>query len=233
MVGSPQSRTILTPAPQVQQNSIYAAIVYSFVVSGLLVIVFCFLRPRNSRVYAPRAKHADEKHRPIPLDKKPLSWLSAVKNVKEQELVDKIGLDAVVFLRFLRMVRNIFLVLTVIGLVLLLPINIAGGASFYKQWKNIATLMKFTPQYIFGKKFWAYVFFAYIIQATVCFFLWRNYVAILKLRRAYFNTDEYKSSLHARTLLVCITYNIHLTRLTCKSSHMFPNRPGLMLGLSL
>ncbi|KAL6163183.1 hypothetical protein ACJQWK_10774 [Exserohilum turcicum] len=187
---------------EVQQNSIYAAIVYSFVVSGLLVIVFCFLRPRNSRVYAPRAKHADEKHRPIQLDKKPLSWLSAIKNVKEQDLVDKIGLDAVVFLRFLRMVRNIFLVLTVIGLVLLLPIDVAGGASFYKQWNNIATLMKFTPQYIFGKKFWAYVFFAYVIQATVCFFLWRNYIAVLKLRRAYFNTDEYKSSLHARTLLL-------------------------------
>lgn len=187
---------------EVQQNSIYAAIVYSFAVSGLLVIVFCFLRPRNSRVYAPRAKHADEKHRPIPLGKKPFSWLAAVKNVKEQDLVDTIGLDAVVFLRFLRMIRNIFVVLTIIGCGILIPINVVGGSPFYEQWSSIPTLMKFTPQYIFGTKFWAFVIVAYLFQGTVCFFLWWNYRAVLKLRRAYFNTSEYKASLHSRTLLL-------------------------------
>jgi hypothetical protein len=126
---------------KVQQNSIYAAIVYSFVVSGLLFLTFCFLRPRNSRVYAPRAKHADEKHRPVTLGKKPFSWLSAVKDVKEQDLVDKIGLDAVVFLRFMRMIRNIFAVVTVFGLGILVPINVVGGSPFYKQWNSVPTLM--------------------------------------------------------------------------------------------
>ena len=197
-------RTSYLPIFQIQENSIYAAIVYSFVISGLLVVVFCFLRPRNSRVYAPRAKHADEKHRPLPLDKKPFSWLDAVKNVKEQELVDTIGLDAVVFLRFLRMIRDIFMVLTVVGVGILIPVNVVGGSPLYKQWKEIPTLMKFTPQYIFGRKFWAYVVVAYLIQGVVCFFLWLNYRAILKLRRAYFNTQEYKSSLHSRTLLVSL-----------------------------
>ncbi|OAL56875.1 DUF221-domain-containing protein [Pyrenochaeta sp. DS3sAY3a] len=186
---------------EVQQNSIYAAIVYSFVVSGLLFLVFCFLRPRNSRVYAPRAKHADEKHRPIPLGKKPFSWLAAVK-VKEQDLMDTIGLDAVVFLRFMRMIRNIFLVLTVVGCGILIPVNVVGGSPFYKQWSSIPTLMKFTPQYIFGEKFWAFVIVAYIIQGTVCIFLWWNYKAVLRLRRAYFNTDGYKASLHSRSLLL-------------------------------
>ncbi|KAH7402466.1 hypothetical protein BKA66DRAFT_564382 [Pyrenochaeta sp. MPI-SDFR-AT-0127] len=187
---------------EVQQNSIYAAIIYSFVISGLLVIVFCFLRPRNSRVYAPRAKHADEKHRPVPLGKKPFSWLNAVKNVKEQDLVDTIGLDAVVFLRFLRMLRNIFVVLTVLGCGILIPVNVVGGSPFYEQWSSIPTLMKFTPQYIFGQKFWAFVIVAYLFQGTVCFFLWWNYRAVLKLRRAFFDTKEYKASLHSRTLLL-------------------------------
>lgn len=185
-----------------QQNSIYAAVVYSFVVSGLLVLAFCFLRPRNSRTYAPRAKHADEKHKPIPLGKKPLSWLSAVKDVKEEELVQKIGLDAVIFLRFMRMLRNIFFVVTVFGIGILVPVTVVGGAPFYEQWKSTASLMKITPQYIFGTKFWAYVFVAYVIEFTVCFFLWRNYQAVFKLRRAYFDSQEYKASLHSRSLLV-------------------------------
>jgi hypothetical protein len=187
--------------------------VYSFVLAGLLFLVFCFLRPRNSRVYAPRAKHADEKHRPIPLGKKPFSWLSAVK-VKEQDLVDKIGLDAVVFLRFLRMIRNIFCVITVFGCGILIPINVVGGSPFYKQWSSVPTLMKFTPQYIFGPKFWAFVLVAYLIQGTVCFFLWWNYRAVFKLRRTYFDSQEYKASLHSRSLLVSVIVDLERALLT-------------------
>ncbi|KAF2709567.1 DUF221-domain-containing protein [Pleomassaria siparia CBS 279.74] len=187
---------------QVQENSIYAAIVWSFAVSGLLFITFCFLRPHISAVYAPRQKHADEKHAPPPLDSGPFSWIRAVKDVTEQELVEKIGLDAVVFLRFLRMIRNIFLVCTVFGCGILIPVTIVGGHSFYEHWGNIATLMKFTPQYTFGTKFWAFVAISYLFQGTVCFFLWWNYRAVLRLRRAYFDSADYQSSLHSRTLLL-------------------------------
>ena len=121
---------------------------------------------------------------------------------QEQALSEKIGLDAVVFLRFIRMLRNIFLTLAVIGLGILLPVNLVGGHDLYSDWSDIATLMKFTPQYIFGEKFWAYVALAYVIQVILFTFIWWNYRAVLRLRRAYFNSDEYRSSLHSRTLLV-------------------------------
>ncbi|KAF3045490.1 hypothetical protein E8E12_007811 [Didymella heteroderae] len=186
----------------IQQSSIYAAIVYSFVITGLLFLVFCFLRPKNNRVYAPRAKHADEKHRPQPLGNGPFDWIKAVTRSKEQELVDKIGLDAVLFLRFLRMIRNIFVVLSVIGCAILIPVCVIGGGNFYDKYSNIATLMKFTPQYIGGGKFWAYVIFAYLVEITICGFIWWNYRAVYRLRRAYFESAEYKASLHSRTLLL-------------------------------
>jgi hypothetical protein len=53
--------------------------------------------------------------------------------VNESDLVEKVGLDAVIFLRFLRMLRNIFAVLTVVGLTLLIPVTLVGGSSFYEQ----------------------------------------------------------------------------------------------------
>ncbi|KAF2681350.1 DUF221-domain-containing protein [Lentithecium fluviatile CBS 122367] len=187
---------------EVQQNSIYAAIVWSFAISGLLFILFCYLRPRNSRVYAPRAKHADSKHAPITLGRGPFGWLSAVKDVTEQDLVEKIGLDAVVFLRFLRMLRNIFAVLTVVGCGVLIPVTLVGGGAFYEQYDSIATLMRITPQYIFGQKFWAFVVCSYLFEGTVCFFVWWNYRKIYDLRRAYFNSMDYQASLHSRTLLL-------------------------------
>ncbi|KAF2007278.1 hypothetical protein P154DRAFT_517038 [Amniculicola lignicola CBS 123094] len=187
---------------EVQSNSIYAAIVYSFVVSGALFLIFCWIRPRNSIVYAPRARHADEKHAPLPLDRKPFAWFRAIKDVKEQELVEKIGLDAVIFLRFFPMLRDMFMVLTIIGCGILIPVNVIGGHYFYEQYSSVATLMKFTPQYTFGQKFWAFVVVAYLFQGTVCFFLWWNYKAVLKLKRAFFNSHDYQSSLHSRTLLL-------------------------------
>jgi hypothetical protein len=100
------------------------------------------------------------------------------------------------------MLRNIFLVLTVFGCGILIPVNVLGGHDVYEQYGNVATLMKFTPQYIFGGKFWAFVAVAYLFQATVCAFVWWNYRKVWKLRRAYFNSVDYRASLHSRTLLV-------------------------------
>lgn len=111
-------------------------------------------------------------------------------------------MDAVLFMRFLRMLRNIFVVLTVIGCGILIPVNVVGGSPLYDNWNNVPTLMKFTPQYIFGSKFWAFVIVAYLFQGTICGFIWWNYRAVFKLRRTYFESAEYKASLHSRTLLV-------------------------------
>jgi len=64
------------------------------------------------------------------LKRGPFSWFRAVKEVKEQELVDKIGLDAVVFLRFMRMLRDMFIVLTAIGCGILIPVTVVGDITF-------------------------------------------------------------------------------------------------------
>ena len=201
-----------TDASQVQANSIYAALIWSFAVSGGLFLGFCLLRPRINHVYAPRAKHADEKHAPPRLTRQLFGWIKAT-TVKEPELVDKVGLDAVVFLRFLRMLRNIFSVIAIIGCAVLIPITLAGGHQSLQGYGNVATLLKMTPQYIFGEKFWAFVACAYIFTAIVCLFIWWNYRAVLRLRQAYFRSWDYTSSLHSRTLLV--GHSCHITEHPC------------------
>jgi hypothetical protein len=52
------------------------------------------------------------------------SWFGPVYKTKENVLVDKIGLDAVIFLRFTRMLRNMFISLGLIGLLVMIPVNI-------------------------------------------------------------------------------------------------------------
>lgn len=131
------------------------------------------------------------------------AWVKPIITTKEDALVEKIGLDATIFLRFTKMCRNIFLVLSLVGCAILIPVNVAGGHQMYKQWdKSINGLMKMTPQYMFGSIFWAFVACAYAFDGIICYFLWRNYEAVTRLRRAYFDSPEYQASLHARTLMV-------------------------------
>lgn len=192
---------------------------------GLSIILaagFCLLRPRTNAVYAPRAKHADVKHAPPQLDRGLFSWIHPIKNVKEPELVEKIGLDAVVFLRFLRMLRNIFIIVTFFGCAIILPVNLTGkfaGSPPKVKRQNtvdlskISKFIRFTPQFGTGSKFWAYTFCAYFFDAIICFFIWWNYRHVVQLRRKYLQSPEYLSSLHSRTLMVRrVAYMVHLVR---------------------
>ena len=114
-------------------------------------------------------------------------------------------MDATIFLRFTRMCRNIFLSLSVLGLAVLIPVNVVGGnMQFAKLEKTsvVGIFAKMTPQYMIGEIFWAFVAAAYVINIVSCFFLWTNYRAVTRLRREYFESHEYQTSLHARTLMV-------------------------------
>ncbi|KAF2432844.1 DUF221-domain-containing protein [Tothia fuscella] len=195
-------RLVADPFRSQQQQSAFLASLYTSIgVTLIIALAFCFVRPFNAIVYAPRLKHADEKHSPPPLGKSPWAWIGPVFRTKETMLVEKVGLDAAIFIRFTKMCRNIFLVLTVVGCGILIPINWLGGNE-QKFNKGAATLMKMTPQFMLGRWFWGLVIGAWIIDITVCFFLWINYRAVTRLRREYFESAEYQNSLHARTLML-------------------------------
>jgi hypothetical protein len=119
---------------------------------------------------------------------------------KEKTLVEKVGLEAAIFLRFTYMCRNIFLVLSLVGCIILIPVNVVGGRQFAP--KDISVLVRMTPQFMIGQIYWALVVCAWIIDIVVCVFLWINYRAVTRLRREYFASAVYQTSLHARTLMV-------------------------------
>lgn len=165
-----------------------------------VALLFSLLRPRNSVVYAPKLKYADEKHAPPKIGKGLFAWFGPVNRTKESQMVDKVGLDGTVFLRFTRMCRNMFAVLSVVGIAVLIPANVGGSFVSISNRKEALQIM--TPIAIKPTALWAHVVSAYAVDAVVAFFLWRNYKAITKLRRQYFESSEYVMSLHSRTLMV-------------------------------
>lgn len=169
----------------------------------LITLAFSIMRPHNSVVYAPKLKYADDKHAPPRIGKGMFAWFWPVASTKEAELVEKVGLDATIFLRFTRMCRNIFVLVTIVAIAILLPANVIGSKrSHIPQTVSHGFLTLSTPQYVTGAALWTHVVCAWAINIIVAFFLWRNYAAVTRLRRQYFESTEYLTALHSRTLML-------------------------------
>ena len=128
------------------------------------------------------------------------AWITPVIKTRENELVDKVGLDATVFLRFTKMCRNLFLVLSVIGCGVIIPTNIVN--SDHNITRGLSAFQVMTPMYMFGQTLWSHVVCAWLFDSIIVYFLWSNYRAVTRLRRHYFESPEYRMSLHSRTLMV-------------------------------
>ena len=195
----PLGKTPTDPSQQLQQTSIWFALGSSLGFTAAIAILFSLLRPYNQNVYAPRLKHADAKHAPPAIGKKPWSWITPLWRTTEAEMVRHVGIDATVFLRFTGMCRDIFLILSLIGCAILVPVNVMfiDKATRPEQW-----LAQITPSNVFGRAIWSQVVVAYLSNFVCAGFLWWNYKKVMDLRMKYFTSPEYQNSLHARTLLV-------------------------------
>ncbi|KXT13375.1 hypothetical protein AC579_9064 [Pseudocercospora musae] len=183
-------------------ESTLAGLITSMVLAGALALLFCFLRPYNNVVYATRAKYADSKHAPPPVNKGLFGWVPPIMKTREQDLVERVGLDAAVFMRVCRMLRNIFSMMAVLGCGIIIPVNLISSSK-QEYAKGVGFFYRMMPQYMYASQgFWAYVIVAWLFDIVICYFLWRNYRAVAKLRRQYFDSEEYQRSLSSRTLLL-------------------------------
>jgi calcium permeable stress-gated cation channel len=119
----------------------------------------------------------------------------------ELDMINYVGMDAAIFMRFTRMCRNLFLVLSILGCTILLPVHLSKAtAGDNSEWISLIT-----PAKVNGDAQWAQVVVAWLFNIIICGFLWWNYRKVLQLRRQYFESEEYQNSLHARTLMVSIS----------------------------
>jgi hypothetical protein len=131
------------------------------------------------------------------------AWYNPVFKTNEDTYVEKIGLDAAIFLRFGRMCRNMFIVLAIAGCAIIIPINVKNSVDFANRAQfDTKAIYLMTPRDLFGDIFWAFVALAYVFDIIVCGFLWWTYRAVHRLRRKYLESPEYQNSLHSRTLIV-------------------------------
>ena len=115
-------------------------------------------------------------------------------------MVEKVGLDATVFLRFTRMLRNMFIIISIVGCGVMIPVNILDTNSKISTHQILAIT---TPQFVQDQgAYWSHVVCAWAFDIIIACFLWYNYRKVRRLRRQYFASSEYQRSLHARTVMV-------------------------------
>ncbi|GAP90282.1 putative duf221 domain protein [Rosellinia necatrix] len=180
-------------------SAIWSALGTSVGITAFTALVFSFVRPYNTVIYAPKLKHADEKHAPPPIGKGVFAWVMPLWRTTEKDLVAHAGMDAAIFIRIMQMCRNIFLIVATLGTAVLLPIYWTKNSDNdpLQKW-----FLRLTPANVWGEPLWALVVVGYLFNIIICFFLWWNYRQIFRLRRLYFESEEYQSSLSARTLML-------------------------------
>ncbi|KAF8847423.1 hypothetical protein BDZ45DRAFT_754916 [Acephala macrosclerotiorum] len=82
----------------------------------------------STRIYQPRSFLVPVKQRIKPPHNNPFKWLLTVFTIKEDhEVLDKAGMDAYFFLRFLSMCLKIFTPMAIIIMLILIPLNVKQG----------------------------------------------------------------------------------------------------------
>ncbi|KAF9047436.1 hypothetical protein BJ165DRAFT_1102024 [Panaeolus papilionaceus] len=193
-VFSEESRT-LAPA------SVGSQVVLMSVISLVTVLLFNFLRPKNKIIYEPKVKYHEGDKPPPRISDSICGWLPPLLHTKEPELLDKVGLDAVAFLRFLRLMRTLFSGIAFLTCAILIPINVVYNLRNVKP-KGRDILSMLTIRDVGGSFLYAHVVVTYLITFLIVYCVDYHWRAMIKLRHTWFRSPEYLQSFYARTLQV-------------------------------
>ena len=130
------------------------------------------------------------------------------------DFIQKCGLDAYFFLRYLRLLLKLFIPLAMVILPILLPINAVGGRgdafrignyTHSSAWTNVTGL----NQLAWGnvrptqtRRYWAHLFLAIGVIVYSCYVFFDELRGYIRLRQAYLTSPQHRLRASATTVLV-------------------------------
>ncbi|OJD14133.1 hypothetical protein AJ78_05508 [Emergomyces pasteurianus Ep9510] len=188
-----------------------ASLATAIIVFAVEFILFTLLKGKLTRIYQPRTYLVPERERTEPSPPGLFRWIAPVFRTSNSEFIQKCGLDAYFFLRYLRMLLKIFVPLSFIILPVLIPLNKVGGkdtravpnmdgtrynVSGLDQlaWGNI------TPEH--ADRYWAHLVLAIIVVVYVCAVFFDELRGYIRLRQTYLTSPQHRLRASATTVLV-------------------------------
>ncbi|KAF9279312.1 hypothetical protein BGZ68_007993 [Mortierella alpina] len=172
--------------------------VFTAAVSSALFIVFAIVRTRFPRVYAPKTYLGPERERPdLTSHKGIFGWVSGSRKLNDQDVIERCGLDAYMFLDFLAKSFFLFLGFTFLAIPILVPLNSINQLS-------LTGLNQFTIANIANqKRLWAHLILTVLfcgVTVALAILSVRRYIT---RRQQYLMSEHHSLSLQATTILVC------------------------------
>ncbi|KAF4624952.1 hypothetical protein G7Y89_g13212 [Cudoniella acicularis] len=191
------------------------ALVSSLVVFGVQMFAFILLKDKLARIFKPKTYLVPERERTEPPPRTPWGWLTAIFRFRDREVINKCGLDAYFFLRYLQTLLIIFIPMAVVILPILVPLNSIGGrGSHYADefggtnTSNVADVTGL-DQLAWGnvrptntRRYWAHCTLAILVIIWVCGVFFAELRVYIKVRQDYLTSAEHRLRASATTVLV-------------------------------
>ncbi|PWY75584.1 DUF221 domain protein [Aspergillus eucalypticola CBS 122712] len=189
-----------------------ASLTTAIVVFAVEFLLFILLKGKLTRIYQPRTYLVSDRERTQPSPPGFFRWIVPVFRTSSTEFIQKCGLDAYFFLRYLRMLLKIFIPLGCLILPVLLPLNKVGGKdTSYKngtaadgRW-NVTGLDQLAwgnvkPEHT--SRYWGHLVMAVIAIFYVCAVFFDELRGYIRLRQAYLTSPQHRLRASATTVLV-------------------------------
>ncbi|KAK4513273.1 uncharacterized protein ATC70_011841 [Mucor velutinosus] len=174
----------------------------------VVMIGFSLLRPRHTLVYAPKSKFATKEHQPPAIESNGwLSWVKPILRIKDEQLLPLIGCDALLYIRFVRLLRKLLFYMSILGIGALIPIYIVATKAT-GDWPpapgsiEILSLAGINLQN--GKTrtdgadttwYWAPFSATYLFSILIAYFMYRASCDYIEMRQYYFRLPQNEASM--------------------------------------
>ena len=161
-------------------NKFVSSLVINLAVALVAISLFSFLRPRLKRIYSPRQLLLDMM---FPLGKLPNSffaWIIPAFMANDDDVFYYAGIDALVYMRFLKLCIKISLVIMPYGIAVLLPLNYYGKGGLHGLDK--VALSNVTEG---STKLWAHLVAAWFYTVIICYLLYEEWKVYIMYRQEH------------------------------------------------
>ena len=152
-----------------------------------------------------------------------LHWISAVFHTSDSVILQKSGLDAFFFMRYLGMLLKVFALLSLLTIPVLIPLNFVYEKGGSGGVQGLDTLTWADVRLAPPGFYWIHLYMALIVTTYVCYTIFVEFQDYVRIRQLYQASPQRRLQDFANTILVTGIPDRYLTHLRLTQLYsMFP-----------
>ena len=166
----------------VQSEAFKLVTALSAIIFVFSVLFFSILRLRFRQIYAPRLLLIENKLFTIAtIPRSFFAWITPAFRITDDDIYTFAGIDALVYIRFLKLVLKFAVFTLPYGFIVLLPLNIHGGNNL-KDSLDKLTMSNVTKG---SEKIWAHFIAVWVYTLAVIYLTYQEWKVYISYRQKY------------------------------------------------